>query len=121
MRRMRQNEILTPVDLLDARNALANAGMVPKNEFDSLFETAPLDLWHAIIDAEAEYENEHGQPPSVLKLPVLQAYDLAKLRRDVLGALSGRVLRDGIKVFEKEGLLGVPVQLVPDGDEFEFE
>jgi hypothetical protein len=121
MRRMRRNEILTPVDLLDAQNALANGGIVPKNEFDSLFEPTPLDLWHAIIDAEAEYESEHGQPPRVLKLPVLQAYDLAKLRRDVLGELSGRVMQEGIKVFEKEGLLGVPVKLVPGGDEFEFE
>jgi hypothetical protein len=121
MRRMRRNEILTPVDLLEAQNALAYGGIVPKNKFDALIEPEPLDLWHAIIDAETEYESEHGQPPKVLKLPVLQAYDLAKLRPDVLGELSGRVMQEGIKVFEKEGLLGVPVQLVPGGDEFEFE
>jgi len=57
----------------------------------------------------------------MLKLPVPQAYDLAKLRGDVLGDLSGRVMQEGIKVFENEGLLGVRVQLVPGGDEFEFE
>ena len=121
MRGMRRNEILTPVDLLDAQNALANGGIVPKDEFDSLFETPPKDLWHAIIDAEAEYETEHGQLPRVLKLPVLQAYDLAKLRHDVLGELSDRVMKKGIKVFEKEGLLGVRVELVPGGGEFEFQ
>ncbi len=121
MRRMDRDEILTPVDLLDVRNAMANGGIVPKNEFESLFEPSPIDLWHAIIDAEAEFENAHGQRPRVLKLPVLQAYDLAKLRRNELGELSGRVMQEGIKVFEKEGLLGVPVKLVPGGDEFEFE
>src|ERR1700722_1466789 len=57
MRRMKRNEILTPVDLLDARNALANGGIIAKNDFDSLFEATPLNLWHAIIDAEAEYES----------------------------------------------------------------
>jgi len=121
MRRMKRTEILTPVDLLDARNALANGGMVPKNEFDSLFETEPIDLWHAIIDAEAEYESEHGQPPKLLKLPVLQAYDLAKLPGSVLGELSERVMQEGIKVFEKKGLLGVAVELVPGEGEFEFD
>jgi hypothetical protein len=121
MRGMRRNEALTPVDLLDAQNGLANGGIVPKGEFDSLFEAAPIDLWNAIIDAEAEYESEHGQLPRVLKLPVLQAYDLAKLRRDVLGDLSRRVMQEGIRVFEKEGLLGVPVELVPGGGEFEFQ
>jgi hypothetical protein len=121
MRRMRRTEILTPVDLLDARNALANGGIIPKNEFDSLFEMEPIDLWHAIIDAEAEYESEHGQPPKLLKLPVLQAYDLAKLPGSVLGELSERVMQEGIKVFEKKGLLGVAVELVPGEGEFEFD
>ncbi len=81
----------------------------------------PLELWHAIIDAEAEYVQQYGHHAHVLKLPVLQAYDLAKLRRSEFGALSGRVMREGIKVFEEEGLLGVPVQLIPGGGEFRFE
>lgn len=121
MRRMRRNEILTSVDLLGVQNALANGGIVPKEKFDSLFETTPIDLWHAIIDAEAEYENEYGHAPSVLKLPVLQAYDLAKLRRKDFGPLAEQVMREGIKVFEQEGLLGVPVTLVPGAEEFVFE
>jgi hypothetical protein len=121
MRRMRRNEILKPVDLLSVQNALANGGMVPKSKFDALFEVTPIELWHAIIDAEAEFESEHGEKASMLKLPVLQAYDLAKLRRKDLGELSEKVMRKGIKVFEEDGLLGIPVKLVSGGGEFEFE
>jgi hypothetical protein len=121
MRRMRRNEILKPIDVLSVQNALANGGVVPKEQFDSLFEETPIALWHSIIDAEAEYENEHGHPPTLLKLPVLQAYDLAKLSRKEFGPLAERVMLEGIKVFEKEGLLKIPVELVHDEAEFVFE
>jgi hypothetical protein len=118
--RLRKREVLEPIDLLSVRNALANGGIVPKEQFDSLFQD-PIDLWHAIIDAEADYEDRHGHPPHVLKLPVPQAYDLAKLRRTEIGPLAERVMRNGIRVFEEEGLLGIPVKLIPGGEEFVFE
>jgi hypothetical protein len=121
MRRMRRNEILKPIDVLSVQNALANGGIVPKEQFDSLFEVTPIALWHSIIDAEAEYVSEHGHPPALLKLPVLQAYDLAKLSRNEFGPLSERVMLEGIKVFEKEGLLKIPVKLVHNEAEFVFE
>lgn len=120
LRRMRKTEVLKPIDLLSVQNALANGGIVPKEQFDSLFQD-PAELWHAIIDAEAEYLNRHGHPPHVLKLPVAQAYDLAKLRREEIGPLAGRVMRNGIRVFQEEGLLGVPVELIPGGGDFVFE
>jgi hypothetical protein len=123
LRRMRRREILQPIDLLSVQNALANGGIVPKEQFDSLFQRSPVELWHAIIDAEAEYLNQHGQPANVLKLPVLQAYDLAKLPRSEIGPVADEVMRRGIKVFEEKGLpgVGIPVKLVPDGGEFTIE
>src|SRR5262249_3372017 len=119
--RMRRREILKPMDLLSVQNALANGGIVAKEQFDSLFQAAPIELWHAIIDAEADYLNHHGHSASVLKLPILQAYDLAKLRWNEFGPLAERVIQEGIKVFEQEGLLGIPVKLVHDASEFAFE
>jgi hypothetical protein len=119
--RFRKTEVLEPIDLLSVQNALANGGIVPKEKFDSLFQTDPIELWHAIVDAEAEYQDRHGHPPHVLKLPVVQAYDLAKLRREQIGPLAGRVMRNGIRVLEEEGLLGIPVELVPGGGDFVFE
>jgi hypothetical protein len=119
--RLRPSEVVQPIDLLSVQNALANGGIVPKDAFESLFEREPLKLWHAIIDAEAEYLNEHGHPPTVLKLPVLQAYELAKLPTEQFGPLSEKVMQHGVKVFEKEGLLGIPVQLVAGAQEFIFE
>jgi hypothetical protein len=119
--RMSRMESLRPIDLLSVQNALANGGIVPKEGFDSLFQVAPIELWHAIIDAEAEYVNEHGHAPHILKLPVLQASDLAKLRRKDFGPLAERVMKEGISVFEKEGLLGIPVKLITGKGEFVFE
>ena len=82
----------------------------------------PLKLWHKIIDAEAEYLNQHGQPPTTLHLPILQAYELAKLCDDVMGDLAASVMKDGVKVYEEVGLLGVTVKLARDGStEFRFE
>lgn len=82
----------------------------------------PLELWYAIIDAEATFHNEHGEPPQILHLPVLLAYDLAKLRHDVMGELADQVMRQGIKVYEENGLLGVSVKLLRDGStDFRFE
>jgi hypothetical protein len=119
--RMRTKEVLKPIDLLSVQNALANGGIVPKEQFDSLFEVQPIELWHAIIDAAAEYHSRHGHPPHVLKLPVPQAYDLANLRREEIGPLAERVMRKGIEAFAEEGLLGIPVELIPGEEEFVFE
>ena len=82
LRRMTPKEVMKPIELLSVQNALANGGVVPKDEFDSLFESEPIELWRAIIDAKAAYERKHGHPPRVLKLPVSHGYELAKLRRD---------------------------------------
>jgi hypothetical protein len=78
--RIQCRTVLKPINLFSVQNSLANGGIVPKGRFDSLFQMGPIDLWHAIIDPEAEYRSEHGHPAHVLKLPILQAYDLAKLR-----------------------------------------
>jgi hypothetical protein len=51
-----------------------------------------LAVLYSIIDGEAGYVSEHGEPPRVLKLPVLLAYNLAKLGREHLGDLSGKIL-----------------------------
>ena len=121
--KLRLRDIVDPMNLLSVRNTLANSGFVPKDEFDSLFRTptGSIALWHEIIDAEAEYHNRYGHPPHVLKLPVLQAYDLAKLRPSEFGPLAEQVMRKGVKVFEEQGLLGIPVELVPGAGEFVFE
>lgn len=71
---------------------------------------------HAIIDAEAAFFQEHGCPPKVMKLPVLMAYDLAKCGYDDLGDLSGRIFKEGITVLEREGLHGMKVEIVRDGN-----
>jgi hypothetical protein len=121
--KLRCRDIVAPMNLLSVRSTLANSGMVAKDEFDSLFRTpmGSIALWHRIIDAEAKYHNQHGHPPHVLELPVLQAYDLAKLRPSEFGPLAEQVMRDGIKVFEEQGLLGIPVRLVQGTGEFVFE
>lgn len=67
-----------------------------------------------IIDGEAAFFQQHGKPPGKMKLPVLMAYDLAKCGRDELGDLSGRVFKDGITVFEKEGFHGMNVEIIRD-------
>ena len=67
-----------------------------------------------IIDQEADFFRQHGKPPRKMKLPVLMAYDLAKCGRDELGDLSGRVFKDGIDVFEKEGFHGMSVEIIRD-------
>lgn len=41
-------------------------------------------------------------------------YGLAKCGRNELGDLSGRVFKDGITVFEKEGFHGMSVEIVRD-------
>lgn len=72
----------------------------------------PVELLNSLIDAEADYEAEQGHPPEKLKLSVRDAYTLAKLPRDRLGDLAGRVMKEGITVFEQEYFLGVPVEIV---------
>lgn len=60
----------------------------------------PIELWHAIIDAEAEYLNKHGHPAHILKLSIQQAKELAKLGRADF-YLADQVMGDGIRVFER--------------------
>ena len=72
------------------------------------------EMLNTIIDQEAEFYKTHGQAPRKMKLPVLMAYDLAKCGRDEVGDLSGRVFKDGITVFEKEGFHGMSVEIVRD-------
>jgi hypothetical protein len=80
-----------------------------------------IEVLHALLDAEAAYFTAHGQPPTLLKLPVLQAFELAKLGREHLGDLAGEIIKDGISVLEKHGLLGLKVQLVTDLHDFSLE
>jgi hypothetical protein len=80
-----------------------------------------IELLHAIIDGEAAYFSDHGRPPALLKLTVAEAYELAKLGREHLGDLAGQIIKDGIRVLEKIGLLGVTVKLVTDQQTFSFE
>lgn len=72
------------------------------------------EILHRIIDQEATFFQQHGKSPRKMKLPVLMAYDLAKCGRDELGDLSGRVFKDGITVFEKEGFHGMNVEIIRD-------
>lgn len=75
-----------------------------------------------IIDREAAYFQQHGTAPKKMKLPVLMAYDLAKCGRDELGELAGKVFKDGIAVFEREGFHGMAVEIVRTRDaKLEFE
>ena len=78
-------------------------------------------MWYSIIDAEADYFIKNGGPAKVLKLPILLAYDLAKLGREHLGDLAGHIAKSGIRVLEKEGLLGMKVRLVTDTEEISLE
>ncbi len=81
-----------------------------------------LEVLHQIIDQEANFFQQHGTPPRKMKLPVLMAYDLAKCGRNELGDLSGRVFKDGITVFEKDGFHGMSVEIVRDRNAtLEFE
>lgn len=41
-----------------------------------------IDVLRGIIDGEAAYFCENGKPPTLLKLPVAEAYELAKLGRE---------------------------------------
>jgi len=80
------------------------------------------EILDTIIDQEATFFQQHGKPPRKLKLPVLMAYDLAKCGRNELGDLSGRVFKDGISVFEKEGFHGMNVEIIRDRNaSLEFE
>lgn len=80
------------------------------------------EMLNQIIDQEANFFQQHGKPPRKMKLPVLMAYDLAKCGRNEVGDLSGKVFKDGITVFEKEGFHGMTVEIVRDWNAtLEFE
>ncbi len=80
------------------------------------------EVLNQIIDREAAFFEQYGKPPRQMKLPVLMAYDLAKCGRNEVGDLSGKVFKDGITVFEKEGFHGMSVEIVRDRNAaLEFE
>lgn len=83
----------------------------PTGEFEM---PSGREVLNEIIDREAEFFQRNGQAPRKIKLPVLMAYDLAKCGRDDLGELSGRVFKEGIAAFEKEGFHGMAVQIIRD-------
>jgi hypothetical protein len=72
------------------------------------------EVLDTIIDAEASFFRAQRRAPNKIKIPVLMAYDLAKCGRNELGDLSGRVFKDGITAFEKEGFHGMAVEIVRD-------
>ncbi len=80
-----------------------------------------VELLHSIIDAARAYLSQQGQPPSLLRLPFDEAYELAKLGRDQLGDLSGEIIKTGVRALEEQGLLGMKVRLVGDQEHFSVE
>ena len=72
------------------------------------------EMLNQIIDQEAAFFQQNGRAPRKMKLPVLMAYDLAKCGRNEVGDLIGKVFKDGITVFEKEGFHGMSVEIVRD-------
>jgi hypothetical protein len=80
-----------------------------------------IEVLHGIIDGEAAYFAAHNQPPKLLKLPIVQAYELAKLGREHLGDLAGQIMKEGVRVLQRDGLLGLKVKLVNDQQDFSFE
>lgn len=80
------------------------------------------ETFELILEGAANWANEHGKDPKVIKLPVGMAYDLAKCGKDDLGELSGKVFKNGVKEFEKQGLLGLKVKIIrKSGTLLEFE
>jgi hypothetical protein len=76
---------------------------------------------HGIIDGEAAFYSKNGQVPRLLRLPIPQAYELAKLGREHLGELANRIIKSGVGILEEDGLLGMKVQLVTNQADFSFE
>jgi hypothetical protein len=75
-----------------------------------------------LIDAQVQWAADNGKEPRKMKLPVRMAWDLAKCGRDEMGEISDRVRKDGIEVFEKEGLHGLNVEIVRRSDaQLQFE
>lgn len=80
-----------------------------------------IEVLHGIIDREAGFISEYGKSPRLLKLPILQAYEMAKLGREHLGELAGQIIKEGVRVLEKDGLLGMKVKLVTDQEDISLE
>jgi hypothetical protein len=80
-----------------------------------------IEVLHGIIDEEAAYFSQHGKAPKLLKLPIAQAFELAKLGREHLGDLAGHIIKEGVRVLEKNGLLGMKVKLTTDQRDFSLE
>jgi hypothetical protein len=79
------------------------------------------EVFDAILDAQAEYVAAQGKEPTVLQLPLLLAFDLAKLGRDGLGELAQTLMRDGVHALEGQKLLGMTVHLVPGAEQIAVE
>jgi hypothetical protein len=70
----------------------------------------------AILNAQADYVAAHGKEPTTLHLPLLMAFDLAKLGREGLGDLAQTLMLDGVRALEGRNFFGMNVHLVRDSD-----
>jgi hypothetical protein len=76
------------------------------------------EVLDAILNAQADYVASHnGTEPTILELPLLLAYDLAKLGRDRLGGLADKLMENGAGALEGQKLYGMTVHLVRNADE----
>lgn len=111
-----------PVRIRDIQAIGGEEAYILKGPAGEFAMPSEREVLHKIIDQEAAFFQQHGKPPRKVKLPVLMAYDLAKCGREDLGELSGRVFKDGITAFEKEGFHGMAVEIIRDRDAvLEFE
>ncbi len=74
------------------------------------------EVLDAILNAQADYVAVHGKEPTTLHLPLLQAFDLAKLGREGLGDLAQTSILDGVCALEGRKFFGMNVRLVRDSD-----
>ena len=77
-----------------------------------------------ILDLMAEHELQKGSSPTLLTLPMLEAYALCKCtRNDASEEFLINVFRNGVHAFEKEGmkLYGMTVTLTKRHGELKVE
>jgi len=74
----------------------------------------PLEILDRISIAIADFEDQHGQRPSVLKLPARQAWRLITLGRNYLGEVMDHASRHGVDAFGMAGLFGLKVTILRD-------
>ncbi len=79
------------------------------------------EVLDAILNAQADYVAVHGKEPTMLHLPLLMAFDLAKLGREGLGDLAQTIMLEGVRALEGRKFFGMNVQLVRDSDTIRVE